>query len=188
MPEPTPDEVNASLEAMGSSYRIPAQSKAGTTWAEEERLRSTPGTVEKANLDTGRRPHVQNADGSVSTVRSMGFEDRNGQQVLVPTVSVKGNMMTPEEAEAEYYRTGQHLGKFGTPQESDRAAEALHNEHAQHMPEDTLGGSGGRGMSVEEINAERRYFKEPEMSPEEIQYGQEYATAAARRAVNSLKE
>lgn len=92
------------------------------------------------NIDLSHRPHVMNADGSHSTVRSMSFQDRDGMEVLVPTVSDDGRVMTNEEAIAEYDRTGKHLGKFWSPEEATAAAESIHLDQEEYMPADTLAG------------------------------------------------
>lgn len=181
----TDQEINAALAAMQSNYRLPTSlPREGSTWAQEDR--PTYGAKVPATLDMDRRPHVVNADGSESTVRSMGFQDQNGDQVLVPTVGVKGNIMSDDEAVDNYYRTGQHLGKYGSIAESNAAAEAIHNSHAANPPEDTLGGSGGEGMTVAQINEDRKRYNEAPMTEDEIDDGAAYQMIQARRAIDEL--
>lgn len=88
---------------------------------------NVPGRVEMGNINLNDRPIARNADGSVSTVRSMSFED-NGKEVLVPTVSPDGKILSDREAIALYDKTGQHLGKFNTPEQATAYAESLHKE------------------------------------------------------------
>ena len=82
------------------------------------------------NIDLYNRPKVKNSDGSVSTVRSMSFND-NGMEVLIPTVSDDGRIMSADEAIRNYKKTGKYLGKFNTAEEANKYAINLHNAQAQ---------------------------------------------------------
>lgn len=84
------------------------------------------------NVDLTNRPQVKNPDGSISTIRSMSFQDDTGQEVLVPTVSDDGKILSDKDAINNYYKTGKYLGKFKTPQEADIYAERLHNQQAEY--------------------------------------------------------
>ena len=87
------------------------------------------GQYGRGNIDLYDRPRYVNEDGSVSTVRSMSFNDGESE-VLVPTISRDENnrpiLMSDDEAIDHYYATGEHLGKFSTPEEADAYAEKLH--------------------------------------------------------------
>lgn len=83
------------------------------------------GQVEAGNIDLENRPQVKNADGSISTVRSTSF-NIDGTEVLIPTVSDDGKILSNEDALLLYKKTGKHLGKFETPDDATAYAEALH--------------------------------------------------------------
>lgn len=92
------------------------------------------GQIEPGNIDLNSRPIVRNPDGSISTVRSMSV-NIDGQEVLIPTVSDDGRVLSDQDAIAEYQRTGRHLGKFSSPEAATRYAEQLHqSQAAQYVP------------------------------------------------------
>jgi hypothetical protein len=95
-----------------------------------ERAPQPAGQLERGNIDLRARPTVKNPDGSISTVRSLGV-NIDGHEVLIPTVSDDGRVVSDDEAIDLYRRTGRHLGKFDTPQNATAYAEQLHNAQAQ---------------------------------------------------------
>ena len=97
---------------------------------------ASTGMIEPGNIDLTKRPVVKNPDGSISTVRSMGFQEtEGGPQILIPTV-IKDRVVSPEEAIKHYQKTGEHLGKFETPEEATAYAEKLHEEQAKMYVKD----------------------------------------------------
>ena len=86
--------------------------------------------VEPGNIDLFSRPQVRNADGSISTVRSASF-NIDGLEVLLPTVSDDGRIMSDQEAIETYQQTGKHLGKFVSPAHATAYANWLHVQQDQ---------------------------------------------------------
>ncbi|EOI3540697.1 lytic transglycosylase domain-containing protein [Cronobacter sakazakii] len=92
------------------------------------------GLLEKGNIDIHNRPVVKNPDGSISTVRSMSTKI-DGREVLIPTVSDDGRIMSDDEAIDNFMRTGKHLGMFDNPDDATAYAESLHNQQAdEYLP------------------------------------------------------
>lgn len=94
-----------------------------------------PGMLEFGNIDLANRPTVKNADGSISTVRSISVGVDNGQAVLIPTV-VGDKVVSNDEAIKHWQQTGQHLGVFANEDSANAYAERLHEDQArQYLPQ-----------------------------------------------------
>lgn len=89
------------------------------------------GQYGQGNIDLYNRPKYKNLDGTVSTVRSMSFNDGN-VEILVPTIAFnqqgKPYVMSDDEAINRYYQTGEYLGKFKTVEQANEYADRLHRQ------------------------------------------------------------
>lgn len=87
------------------------------------------GLVVIGTIDIAHRPVVTNEDGSISTVRSISFEE-DGVEVLIPTVlDGPPRVVEDSEAIAHYGDTGEHLGKFSSVEAADEYATRLHDAY-----------------------------------------------------------
>jgi hypothetical protein len=80
--------------------------------------------TEEGNINLATRPHVENPDGSFSTIRSMSVGLPEGE-VLIPTVREDGWYMSPQQAIGHYRKTGRHLGMFEDPDQATAYAQLL---------------------------------------------------------------
>lgn len=98
------------------------------------------GIVQAGNIDIHSRPVVKNSDGTISTVRSMSFQDeKGGPEILIPTVSDDGKILSNKEAIDLYRKNGKFLGKFATPEAATNYAQALHEQQSSEY-----GGNGSQ--------------------------------------------
>lgn len=92
---------------------------------------STVGMLSNGNINLHNRPSVKNADGSISTVRSISITDDKNNAILIPTVSDDGKIMSNQDAIKQYKLTGKHLGIFNNEKNANSYAMALHNQQAE---------------------------------------------------------
>lgn len=87
------------------------------------------GLTQPGNIDLSARPTVTNADGSVSTVRSISIEE-DGRHILIPTVTDEGRIASDEEAIGIYRQTGRHLGIFDSEAAAGNYATVLSDDQS----------------------------------------------------------
>ena len=57
----------------------------------------------------------------------------DGKEVLIPTVSRDGRIMSDEEAIQQYMQSGENFGKYDTVDQANQAAEQLHQRQSQFV-------------------------------------------------------
>jgi len=90
--------------------------------------------LEYGNINMLSRPSVVNADGSISTVRSIGISlsksetgEKRTVHVLIPTVHDDGYIMSDDAATKLFKKTEKHLGVFSTIKDLNRYSIMLHD-------------------------------------------------------------
>lgn len=136
--DPIPESVDA-----GPTIPIRRAPQSVTPIAQETRPRTTgvsTGLTDPGNLNPFNRPVLKNPDGSISTSSAIGTGTERGE-TIIPTV-VDGLRLTPEQALLEFRKTGGNFGSYGTVEQGDTAATALHNDQAAYLAANGIGTNG----------------------------------------------
>ena len=92
------------------------------------------GQLAPGNINLHNRPIVRNADGSISTVRTISIGTDKGE-VVIPTVSDDGRIMSNPEAIDLYKRTGKNFGTFSSIDSATAFAKSLHDDQGrEYLP------------------------------------------------------
>jgi hypothetical protein len=93
--------------------------------------------VSAGNIDLSKRKPVKLQDGMFATIRSISIpvsDSRpNGNQVVIPTISPTGKVLSDQEAIVEYVKTGRHLGIAKNIPDAIKFAKWLHLQEAKRI-------------------------------------------------------
>jgi hypothetical protein len=93
-----------------------------------------PGMVQPGNLDLNARRvyHGKPRDFPLEDYRTENSMSGNvdGLEIIIPTV-VNGQQLTEEQAWDHYFKTGENLGSFQTPQQAEEYAQRIHERQAE---------------------------------------------------------
>lgn len=124
----TKDLVNRAIDRVAKFVDPKAMASTPRTGVTSRDVPIEMNMLEAGNIPTNNRPKIYNPDGSVSTVRTMGFTE-DGRTINVPT-AYAGRIHSDQEAIQRYRNTGEHLGVYDNILEANAAAQTLHEEQA----------------------------------------------------------
>lgn len=156
----------------------------------EQSREAVPGYT--GNIDILNRPEIQNEDGTFSTLKSISFYDEDsGREVLIPTIKVIDGEpieMSDEEAINWYYGTGEHLGKFYTPEEATAMGKKLST--FQNMKnKSSYKMSSSETLAFAHMTPEMIAERNKQLDPENIDYQRQLMTdevALQEKQINAV--
>lgn len=138
----------AFIESNGELSDTDAGSRRATVNPYGGEPQTTKGMVTQGNINLFNRPSVKNDDGTISTVRTISIGTDAGE-VLIPTVSDDGKLLSDDQAIALYEKTGKHLGVFDNPDDATAYAEKLHDQQDDYY---VRGGAGSESRGLRNNN------------------------------------
>lgn len=89
------------------------------------------GLVNQGSLDVNSLiAVVNNEDGSVSTVKTIGV-NIDGLETVIPTVHKDGHIMSEKEAVEHFKKTGENFGQFNSVEDATRFSLSLHDRQKE---------------------------------------------------------
>lgn len=113
-----PDKYTNVFESVSPELKTALGSAVVTTLADKH------GIVAPGNIDLSTRPVIHNKDGTISTLKSISIGTPQGE-VLIPTIAPDGRQMDREDSIDLFYKTGQHLGIYDSPESATKAAKEI---------------------------------------------------------------
>lgn len=125
-------------QTQGDKNKLRSESVDANNPDKQRNIAAPSKPLEDGNIDLTRRKPVKLPNGEVATIRSTSV-NIDGVEILIPTIGPMGENWDPDTDEGlnaaieHYERTGQHLGKFKTPEEASAYGEWLHDREADRI-------------------------------------------------------
>lgn len=131
----SPETPTKTQVAPQTKVTAQAPSFASVQLAKPTAFEASAGMIARGTVNLFEQPIIQNKDGTISTVDSVGVNIK-GKEYLLPTVTPDGRhfegtlKQKAALATEEFNKTGQHLGIFKSVAASNNYAAQLHNDYA----------------------------------------------------------
>jgi len=129
------DEVVQSITKGSQEAQVRLGETTRLRESEVKRLKASGKLLEPGNIEQERQRlfRLPGGDYSTTLLHSMNV-DIDGKEVLLPTVDEQGRQMSEQEAIDRYRQTGEHLGKFRTPEAAAAFGQMLSQTQAARIP------------------------------------------------------